>query len=152
MPSWLAGPGLAGVAPHRPHRGRAACLDHPELFKSVALVERLVQRARRLEVDRQLIPVTALERTAEQCRAVSAALFCDVDADERQVPVRFGGVDSPIWPMKPRRHATAVVDLWLRRAALPGDVDPSPRAGSLTFGATCATRWSPRPCGPVRGR
>ena len=53
-------------AQHRPHRRRAASLNHTERFEAVALVERLVPRVRRLEIGGQPIQVAALERMAQQ--------------------------------------------------------------------------------------
>ena len=112
----------------------------------MALVERLVQRARGIEVGGQSILVAALERMAEQRRAVAAAPLCEIDADERQVPVRFGEVELAHLLQKPKTSSWSAVG-WLRPRGRPSPLRPARRRAGATAPRRRSRRSSPRcPC------
>jgi len=87
-----ASPSSTRSPQHRDEGRRRTGLDRAKRFEAVAAVERNVARVRGFQVGQGVIAIAPRECVRHQGVAVTLALMCRVDADQRQVPVRFARV------------------------------------------------------------
>ena len=84
--------GRVGVPPHQPHRWTPRNADLFQHLEPEPIVERQVLGFLGLEVGRFEFPVTPVQDRFEERTTESRTLAGRIDAEQGEIPVRFGGM------------------------------------------------------------